>query len=70
MGGPGTFPVGRGIRGGDYSPRAPDVLDLDAFEQPKGTSHIGADPVLSEAQFTTIDRSAEARTIQIEVPRL
>lgn len=52
----------RGARGGDFNPNAPDVVDLDAAEQPKNMVHT--DPV-----FTVIDRSAEARTIQIEVPR-
>jgi hypothetical protein len=32
-------------------------------------SNVEPDPVLREANFTPIDRSAEARTIQIEVPR-
>jgi multidrug efflux pump subunit AcrA (membrane-fusion protein) len=31
--------------------------------------HVEADPVLRAANFTVIDRSTEARTIQIEVPR-
>lgn len=53
----------RGSRGGDFEPRAADVVDLDAAEQPTTMVHTG--PV-----FTVIDRSAEARTIQIEVPRL
>lgn len=60
----------RGARGGDFDPRASDVVDLDAVEEPEGVPHI--DPVLREAGFagfTAIDRSAEARTIEIEVPR-
>lgn len=60
----------RGTRGGDFNPKASDVVDLDAVEEPKGVPHIEPDPVLRQANFTVIDRSAEARTIQIEVPRL
>ena len=49
----------------------PKDVDLDAVEEePKGTPHIAPDPVLREANFTVLDRSAEARTIQIEVPRV
>jgi hypothetical protein len=57
----------RGVRGGDFTPNAPDVVDLDAVEGPKAVSYIGADPLLREANFTEIDRSGEARTIQIDV---
>ncbi|MCK1607248.1 hypothetical protein IVB02_39225 [Bradyrhizobium sp. 166] len=57
----------RGTRGGDFDPRAPDVVDLDAVEEPKNAPHI--DPVLRAANFTVIDRSAEARTVLIDVPR-
>jgi hypothetical protein len=32
--------------------------------------HIQPDPVLREANFTVIARSAEARTLTIEMPRL
>jgi hypothetical protein len=60
----------RGARGGDFSPLAPDVVDLDAVEEPKGVPYIGPDPALAEAHFTEIDRSGEARTIQIAVPRV
>ncbi|QHP72175.1 hypothetical protein EI171_35665 [Bradyrhizobium sp. LCT2] len=60
----------RGARGGDFSPQAPDVLDLDAMEEPKSVPPVEPDPVLREAGFIEIDRSAEARTIQISVPRL
>jgi hypothetical protein len=59
----------RGARGGDFNPNAPDVVDLDAVEEPTGAPHIEPDPVLRAANFTVIDRRAEARTIQIEVPR-
>jgi hypothetical protein len=57
----------RDARGGDFNPNAPDVVDLDAV--PTSAPHIEPDPVLRQAGFTVIDRSAEARTIQIEVPR-
>ncbi|WGS18789.1 MULTISPECIES: hypothetical protein [unclassified Bradyrhizobium] len=57
----------RGSRGGDFNPQAPDVVDLDAVDEPKPVPHIN--PVLREANFTVLDRSAEARTIEIEVPR-
>jgi hypothetical protein len=48
----------RGARGGDYHPLAPDVVDLDAIEEPKGVPYIGPidDPVLREANFSVIDR--------------
>lgn len=55
----------RGARGGDFNPQASDVVDLDAAEEPMGVPHIEPDPVLRQAGFTVIDRSAEARTIQI-----
>jgi hypothetical protein len=35
----------------------------------KSVPHIEPDPVMRAANFTVIDRSAEARTIQIEVPQ-
>jgi hypothetical protein len=59
----------RGARGGDFNPKASDVVDLEAVEVPKAVPHIEPDPVLREANFTLIDRSAEAHTIQIEVSR-
>jgi hypothetical protein len=59
----------RGARCGDFNPQASDVVDLDAVDEPKGVPHIELDPVLRQANFTLIDRRAEARTIQIEVPR-
>jgi hypothetical protein len=59
----------RGARGGDFNPDAPDVVDLDAVETPKDVLHVKSDPALREANFIVLDRSAEARTIQIEVPR-
>jgi hypothetical protein len=60
----------RGARGGDFNPVAPDVVDLDAIDEPKGVPYFGSDPALAEAHFTEIDRSGEARTIQIAVPRV
>ncbi|KWV59813.1 hypothetical protein AS156_30275 [Bradyrhizobium macuxiense] len=60
----------RGVRGGDFSPRAADVVDLDAVVEPHATPQIDPDPVLRAANFTEIDRSADARSVQIEVPRL
>lgn len=56
----------RGSRGGDFHPNARDVVDLDA-EEPNGELQH-ADPILRAANFTKIDRSAEARTIEISVP--
>jgi hypothetical protein len=40
-----------------------------ASPAPEPVPHIEPDPVPREGIFTVIDRSAEARTIQIEVPR-
>ncbi|TWC05042.1 hypothetical protein FBZ93_10352 [Bradyrhizobium macuxiense] len=60
----------RGVRGGDFSPQAADVIDLDTVEEPKNAAPVEPDRVLRDAAFTVIDRSADARTIQIEVPRL
>ncbi|UPK33137.1 hypothetical protein IVB18_33645 [Bradyrhizobium sp. 186] len=37
---------------------------------PESVPYIEADPMLREGIFTVIDRSAEARTIQIEVSRI
>jgi hypothetical protein len=59
----------RGARGGDFNPDAPDVVDLDAVETAKDVLHVKSDPALREANFIVLDRSAEARSIQIEVPR-
>lgn len=58
----------RGSRGGDFNPTAPDVVDLDAEERNGELQHV--DPILHAANFTKIDRSAEARTIAISVPRV
>lgn len=58
----------RGSRGGDFNPNAPDVVDLDAEERNGELQH--ADPILRAANFTKIDRSAEARKIEISVPRV
>ncbi|WP_461330003.1 hypothetical protein [Bradyrhizobium diazoefficiens] len=56
----------RGTRGGDFNPRAPDVVDLDAVEEPKSVPH--ANPVLSGANFTPLPTAAP-RTILIDVQR-
>jgi len=56
----------RGLRGGDFNPKAPDVVDLDAVEEHKAVPHI--DPVLRAANFTPLP-TPEPRTILIEVPR-
>lgn len=59
----------RGARGGDFTPNAPDVVDLDAAEELKAASqHV--DPVLRAANFMKIDRSGEMRTIKIDAPRV
>jgi hypothetical protein len=55
----------RGARGGDFNFNAPDVIDLDAVEEPKGVPYIGPDaanPVLREASFTPIDRGPAIRS--------
>jgi hypothetical protein len=57
----------RGARGSDYRPLAPDVIDLDSIEEPKGVPHLGvaiADPALRDANFTVIDRGP-ARKLEI-----
>ncbi|WP_342726083.1 hypothetical protein AAFG07_03800 [Bradyrhizobium sp. B097] len=59
----------RGMRGGDFNPTAPDVVDLDAIDEYQNAPLTEPDPVLRAANFTEIDRSDEARSIQIEVPR-
>lgn len=55
----------RGSRGGDFDPRARDVVDLDAVEEHKA---VLIDPVLRAANFTALP-TAEPRTILIDVPR-
>jgi hypothetical protein len=62
----------KGVRGGFHpDPRAPDIVDLDAVDEAK-VPGIGAEnnPVLAAANFRVIDRSSEAHTLKIEVPRL
>jgi hypothetical protein len=57
----------RGARGSDYRPLAPDVVDLDAIEEPKGVPYLVvqiADPALREANFTVIDRGP-ARALKV-----
>ncbi|MCC8945327.1 hypothetical protein H8A97_09460 [Bradyrhizobium sp. Arg62] len=46
------------------------MIDLDTIEEPMSATPVELDRVLRDAVFTVIDRSADARTIQIEVPRL
>ena len=58
----------RGARGGDFNPQASDVVDLDTEEKPTRAPQIEPDPVLHEAGFVALDRTAETRTIEIEVP--
>lgn len=53
----------RGMRGGDFTPQASDVVDLDAMPQ------VETDPVRRATNFTVIDRSAETRTGEITVTR-
>jgi hypothetical protein len=60
----------RGARRSDFRPLASDVIDLDAAEEPENASGIGNDAVLRQINFIEIDRSAEARTVQITVPRV
>jgi hypothetical protein len=60
----------RGARGADFNPKASDVVDLDAVDEPKNVPHAEPDPVLRQANFTPVDRSGETRTLMIEVPRL
>jgi hypothetical protein len=61
----------RGARGGDFNFAASDVVDLDAEEQthPSHVEPIMASDPLASADFRVIDRSAETRTLKIEVPR-
>jgi hypothetical protein len=62
----------KGARGGDpVDPRAIDIVDLDAVDEAKVPA-IGTEnnPVLAAANFRVIDRSSEAHTLKIEVPRL
>ncbi|MDA9410581.1 hypothetical protein XH80_28670 [Bradyrhizobium sp. CCBAU 45384] len=56
----------RGSRGGDFNPRAPDVIDLDAVEEAKSLPHNNS--VVREASFTPLPTKAP-RTILIDVPR-
>src|SRR3984957_19063462 len=49
----------RGARGSDYRPLAPDVVDLDSVEEPKGVQYIGPDPVMAAANFQPLDRGPE-----------
>jgi hypothetical protein len=49
----------RGARGGDFDPLAPDVVDLDAIEEPKGVQYLSPDPVMAAANFQPLDRGPE-----------
>jgi hypothetical protein len=62
----------KGARGGDpVNPNAPDIVDLDAVDEAKVPDiRTESNPVLAAANFRVIDRSAEARTLEITVPRL
>jgi hypothetical protein len=59
----------RGVRGGDFRPNAPDVVDIDAAEEHSGIPFVGPDPVVRSANFQVIDRSSEARVISIPAGR-
>lgn len=61
----------KGARGGDHvDPRAPDIVDLDADNAMMPNVNVKSNPVLAAAGFKVIDRSAENRKLEIEVPRL
>ena len=47
----------------------PDIIDLDADGAVMPTVNIESNP-LAAADFKVIDRSAESRKLEIEVPRL
>ena len=60
----------KGARGGYHvDPNAPDIVDLDDGQTtcPPHFAPVTNDP---HAKFMILDRSAENRTLQIEVPRL
>lgn len=59
----------RGCRGGDFEPRAADVVDLDEAGTLQSKPNVEADPLLREANFRVIDRSAETRKGEITVTR-
>ena len=75
------MPVPTTITGAAIGPRAVSASHREVTEPTpqmqtasqgaidKSVQHSELDPVLRTATFTVIDRSAEARTIQIEVPR-
>jgi hypothetical protein len=58
----------RGSRGGDFNPLAHDVINLDQVD-PLSTPSVASDAVAS-ANFVVVDRSNEAREIQILVDRV
>jgi hypothetical protein len=61
----------RGAHGGRGHPNPEHAVDLDAVDDASGARYAGPnDPVLREAAaFTVIDRSADARVIQIAAGR-
>jgi hypothetical protein len=62
----------KGAKGGTHGdPNALNNTDLDAISDFSGAHYAGpGDPVLREANFVEIDRSAEARVIQIAAGRV
>jgi hypothetical protein len=59
----------RGMRGSDYVPDGPDVVDLNTIDDFSGARFAPPnDPVLREANFVVLDRSREARQIAIAGP--
>jgi hypothetical protein len=60
----------RGTRNGDYASDSSDVVDLDAAGTSAQTSRIGIDPVLEQAGFQEIDRSAEQRMLSVPISRV
>ena len=56
-------------RGGFHpDPRAPDIVDLDDDDEVTRPPNVAS--VTSDPRFIVLDRSAEARTLEITVPRL
>lgn len=61
----------RGARGGDFNFSAPDVVDLDAVDEATVPGIVtDSNPALAAVNFRVVDRSSEARTLQIAAPRL
>jgi hypothetical protein len=55
---------------GGRHPNPDYAIDLDEETAAQIALLATSDPVLRAASFTPVDRSAEARTLTIEVPRL